>query len=109
MLTRQKEAPKPTSEKPTEPPEEILFKNLPYTVKVSVAIENRGLTDQTERDHIVDSIREAIARMYGRMWIADVKANDWLVPATKRHLEWLTTEDVFDRYPETEWQEVTSW
>ncbi len=89
-----------------EKEEEILFKNLPYTVKVSVAIEGHFLADQAERAEVVNSIREAISRMYGRMWVADVEENDWLVPVNKRRLEWLENEDLLDRYPETEFQKA---
>jgi len=96
----------PAPKKPAEPPEEVLFKNLPYTVNVSVAIDNRSLPDQADRDGMITSMRHAIARMYGRMWVADVQANDWLIPATRRHLEWMTEGEMLDRYPEQEYHKA---
>lgn len=83
-----------------EPPEEIPFKNLPYTVKVSVAVDNRCIKDQLQREELMKSLRDAVARMYGRMWRVDIEQNDWLAPATQRRLEWLETADVLERFPE---------
>lgn len=76
------------------------FKSLPYAVTVSIGFERRCLPDPAQREHIARSIRYAIARMYGRMWEVEVVLNNWMIPANRRHLEWLNADDMLVRYPE---------
>ncbi|MEQ9408338.1 MAG: hypothetical protein RIK87_11455 [Fuerstiella sp.] len=84
----------------SEPEVEIPFKNLPYTVEVSIGFESHCLTDPQQREELLTSVRHAVARMYGRMWNVTVERNDWMVPASARRLEWLTSEQLMQRYPE---------
>lgn len=89
-------------EKPPEPEVVPPFKSLPYSVKVTVAFASGCLPSRPQQERVTQSIRHAITRMYGRMWDTEVELNDWMVPAERRHLEWLTTEEMLLRYPESE-------
>ena len=92
-----------------EEPEIVIpppFKSMPYSVHVAVAFNNRCFPDQERRDDVIRRIRYAIARMYGRMWDVDVVENQWMHPAHKRHLDWLSTETMIERYPEVEYHKA---
>lgn len=89
-----------TSPTTTEEEVEIPFKSLPYTVHVSIGFEPRCLPDVSQRENTAKAIHNAIFRMYGRMWDAEVELNDWMVPANRRHLDWLNVENMLTRFPE---------
>lgn len=78
----------------------VPFEHLPYEVRVEIGFARRCLPDPQQRERVVRGVRHAIARMYGRMWHADVVQNQWMTPAHQRHLNWLQEDDLLARFPE---------
>lgn len=90
-------------EQPVEPPP---FKHQPYSVRVEIGFAHTCLPDAAQRERVVRGVRNAIARMYGRMWEVEVGENSWMVPASRRRLEWLDESELLERYPEQVVQKV---
>lgn len=91
---------------PEEPPKEIPFKSLPYSVHVGLGFQSRCLPDQEDRDRVLQSVKYALSRMYGRMWQVDVEFNEWLSPADQRRLSWLVDDDMLPRVSEEEYHKA---
>ncbi|MCP4169460.1 MAG: hypothetical protein GY758_01665 [Fuerstiella sp.] len=81
---------------------EIPFGSRPYRVRISIAFDNQSATRNAVREQFIGDVELAVARMYGRMWAADIEINEWLIPGHEARLERLQLPDVFDLYPEEE-------
>ncbi|MEZ6125901.1 MAG: hypothetical protein R3C49_22465 [Planctomycetaceae bacterium] len=97
---------KPDENKPDEPPPEVPFSSQPYLVLASIAFDSGCLVDQSDRDAVVQDVRLALARMYGRLWQVTCEQNEWLIPGDVRHLQRLQAEELHDRYSERDVQKV---
>ncbi|MCP4512279.1 MAG: hypothetical protein GY826_38420, partial [Fuerstiella sp.] len=95
-----------TTDAAEEPEVEIPFASRPYRVHISIAFDSNCATGDTVREQLRGGIELAVARMYGRMWTTTVEINDWLIPGQGQRLERLQLPDVFDRYPEEQYDKV---
>lgn len=102
-------APELTAEEPSE--DVIPFNLRPYRVKVSVSITGAAAGRAVEADTVIAETRQAIHRMYGRMWQSDLQQTDWLRPGTINQIAELDVRDLIsdadpdhplDRYPEAD-------
>ncbi len=90
----------------TEPEVEIPFASRPYRVHISIAFDSNCATSDAVRQQLVGGIERAVARMYGRMWTTTVETNEWLIPGQGQRLERLLLPDVFERYPEEQYDKA---
>ena len=94
------------ADKDEEPAAEIPFGSRPYRVRISIAFDNQGAMSNAVRKQLVGDIELAVVRMYGRMWTTDIETNEWLVPGQGQRLQRLQLSDVFERYPEEEYDKA---
>ena len=74
----------------------VPFSLRPYRVRLSVSMTG-GLGGRSFRsDRLLNDVRQAVSRMYGRMWQLDVYAADWLRPGTPTQITELNVEDLID-------------
>ena len=95
-----------------EPSKDVVPFNLrPYRVKVSVSITGAADGRTFDAATAIEETRQAIHRMYGRMWQLDLQQADWLRPGTVNQIAELDVTDVIseedpdhplDRYPEAD-------
>ncbi|MDG1897109.1 MAG: hypothetical protein P8J37_19615 [Fuerstiella sp.] len=95
-----------TADDSGEPEVEIPFASRPYRVHISIAFDNTAATSEAARNEQVSDIEHAVARMYGRMWAVAIETNEWLMPAQGQRLQRLQLSDVFERYPEEQYDKA---
>lgn len=93
-------------EAPVDPHLLIPIPSRPYRTLVTVGFSGRTFIPAERRARVISDVRSAVHRVWGPMLSATVSENDWLVPGTLSRLERLTLPDVFDRYPESDWDKV---
>ena len=114
------EADKPKTDEDNQPPqsadgeeneeeeeeEPIPFRDQPYQVIVRVGFGLDCLRATDDREELLRRTRGAINRMYGRAWEATVEESTTMIPATRRHLDWLEEAKLIEAWPETVTQKV---
>lgn len=80
---------------------DVAFKSRPYTVRIDVAIQRGCFDSFAAEERQLELIREAVARMYGRVWQADVQRSSFLIPPSRNHLAQLSEGELIDAFPET--------
>jgi hypothetical protein len=93
-------------DKEDEPEVEIPFGSRPYRVRISIAFDSQGTMNNAVRQQLVGDVELAVARMYGRMWTTDIETNEWLIPGQGQRLQRLQLSDVFERYPEEQYDKA---
>jgi hypothetical protein len=94
-----------------QPEVEVPFSLRPYRVRLSVSLTGSVGGRSFDQAILLDELRQAVSRMYGRMWRLDLHEADWLRPGTPIQIAELKVEDLIngegpehalDRYPEAE-------
>lgn len=87
-------------------PAELPFSVRPYSVLVSVGFDGPEYHSQASRQQVLAEIQQSVRRIYGRLWQVTLRANDWMIPSDKAHLQRLTVEGLLERFPEQDFQKV---
>jgi hypothetical protein len=75
---------------------EVPFSLRPYRVRLSVSVTGALGGRSFRPNRLLDDVRQAVSRMYGRMWQLDVYAADWLRPGTPIQIAELNVGDLID-------------
>ncbi|MCH2210493.1 MAG: hypothetical protein MK110_04275 [Fuerstiella sp.] len=75
---------------------EVPFRLCSYRVRISVSMTGAVGGRSFRPRRLLDDIRQAVSRMYGRMWQLDVYAADWLRPGTPIQIAELDVADLID-------------
>ncbi|MCA9049173.1 MAG: hypothetical protein KDA89_10625 [Planctomycetaceae bacterium] len=86
-------------------PKEIPFRSQPYLVSISIAFDGPAARAPF-RERVLNDVRTAVKRMYGRMWTATVEPSAWLIPGSQSRLQRMTTEEMLPRYPEQDFHKA---
>ena len=70
----------------------------PYRVRISVAFSGSTALLPPFRRQIVDSLRAAVERGYGRMFRADFETNGWISPPSKLGLQRIESPHMLERF-----------
>lgn len=78
------------------------FQQRPYRITVEVGFSGPEAGDPQMRADLVRRIRDGFERMYGAMWITNVRESSWFVPGSQETLERLDAPQMESRYIESE-------
>jgi len=92
----QSDSEQPAEQQISETDEHVVvpFALRPYRVKLSVSMTSSNGGRRFDSAAALDSIRQAVSRMYGRMWQLDVYEADWLFPGTPEQIGRLEVDDI---------------
>ena len=82
-----------------EPEPPLPFPLRPYSVAVEVAFSENCLPYDDQQQDVIRDIRNAVRRIYGPMWDADVRSGNWLLPGSEARIASLTEPELIERYP----------
>ncbi len=94
---------------------EIPFSLRPYRISLSVLTTASVESRRFRRAGVLNEIRQAVSRMYGRVWDLNLDSADWLRPGTPRQISELGIDDLIqgedpgellDRYPESDYDKA---
>jgi len=100
-----------TESKSNQPPadetEEPLPDNLrPYRVLVSAVFQPHPGMTVSLRANILKGFADVAERTVGQMWSLDIEENRWLLPASSAGIDRLSSEDLLERYGDSDYDKV---